>query len=137
MVPGTSSTLPTSIPGKNLLIRRTARSACVISEITQEEPKMMNSQVLSMIGACMLAVGGTLLVLPSLGYSQTQTKERRDDRQGDRKDSRDTKQTGRQEGRDTKDACKDTGNNRSDCRQDKRDTKQEARGSARDTKRKD
>ena len=93
----------------------------------------MNWRLVSMIGACMLAFTGALVVLPPDGYSQTQGTERRDDR----KESRDTKQTGRQEARDTKDACKDAGNNRSDCRQEKRDTKQEAKGQARDVKRKD
>ena len=36
-----------------------------------------------------------VLVTPIPGYAQTESKERRDDRQDDRKGSRDTKQEGR------------------------------------------
>jgi hypothetical protein len=74
-------------------------------------------------------------ITPTVGYAQTESKERRDDRQGDRKDSRDTKQEGRQDGRSQKAECKKGDEKtRSECRQEKRDTKQDSRGTARDIK---
>ena len=76
-----------------------------------------------------------IVITPIVGYAQTESKERRDDRQGDRKDSRDTKQEGRQDSRTQKAECKKGDEKtRSECRQDKRDTKQDSRGTARDIK---
>jgi hypothetical protein len=76
-----------------------------------------------------------IVITPMVGYAQTDSKERRDDRQGDRKDSRDTKQDGRQDARTNKAECKKGDEKtRSECRQDSRDTKQDSRGTARDIK---
>ncbi len=70
-----------------------------------------------------------------VGYAQTESKERRDDRQGDRKDSRDIKQEGRQDSRTQQAECKKGDEKtRSECRRDSRDTKQDSRGSARENK---
>ncbi len=52
-----------------------------------------------------LAVPG-IVIAPTVGYAQTQSKERRDDRQGDRQESRDTRQEGRQDARTQKAECK-------------------------------
>jgi hypothetical protein len=60
----------------------------------------------------MLAVAAGLLFASVPGYSDTQGKERREDRRDTRDDARDAK-----------DACKDAGGNRPECRQEKRDVK--------------
>jgi hypothetical protein len=76
-----------------------------------------------------------IVIMPIVGYAQTESKERRDDRQGDRKDSRDTRQDGRQDARTQKAECKKGDEKtRSECRQDSRDTKQDSRGTAREIK---
>jgi hypothetical protein len=60
-----------------------------------------------------ILVAGTLLAVAAPVNAQTETKERRDDRQDTRKEARDTKQE-----------CKaGDENTRAECRQEKRDTK--------------
>jgi hypothetical protein len=60
----------------------------------------------------------SIVIAPTVGYAQTQTKENRDNRQGNRQESRTQKAE-----------CKaGDDKTRSECRQEKRDTKQDSRG---------
>ena len=70
-----------------------------------------------------LAVPG-IVITPSVGYAQTQSKENRDNRQETRQDARTQKAE-----------CKaGDEKTRSECRQEKRDTKQDARGTTSEDK---
>jgi hypothetical protein len=72
----------------------------------------MNRRAGLQLGAVAALVAAGLLVAPVPAYSDTQGKERREDRRDTRDDARDAK-----------DACKDAGGDRPDCRQEKRDVK--------------
>src|SRR5215470_6697815 len=100
---------------------------------TQTDPQSIGSEgedmkIMRSAGGVRLVVLGLVLATGTLtpltpAYSQTQSQERRDDRQ----DARDTRQTGRKDARDKKADCKaGDEKSRAECRQEKRDTKQEA-----------
>ena len=80
------------------------------------------------IGASIFVLVG-VLAAPTIGYSETEGQERRDDR----KEVQDTRQTGRESARDAKEECREGDEkSRAECRQEKRDTKQGVREDARE-----
>jgi len=84
-----------------------------------------NWKVRLQVGTLALALAvPTMGLVPSVAYSQTQSKERRDTRQETRQASRTQKAECKQGDEKT----------RSECRQDKRDTKQDSRGSTSENK---
>src|SRR6476620_5671567 len=81
------------------------------------------------VGVLALALAVPFVAVgPVAAYAQTESKERRDERQSGRQESRDIRQEGRHEARSQKAECKSSGDSRSECRQEKRSSKQETRG---------